>query len=200
MGASSNFGNMFSMAGATLILPFLPMLPIQILLNNLIYNVSEMAIPFDDVDEETVAKPLKWDIKLIERFMLVFGPVSSIFDFITFWAMLSLFHAGEALFQTGWFIESMVTQTLVVFCIRTRRLFFRSKPGEFLTIMNVAAVALAIVLPFLPYGALWFGFVAPPPLFFVFLVVATIAYLGLVELTKHLFYRFVAGPSSQAAK
>ena len=200
MGASSNFGNMFSMAGATLILPFLPMLPIQILLNNLIYNVSEMAIPFDDVDEETVAKPLKWDIKLIERFMLVFGPVSSIFDFITFWAMLSLFHAGEVLFQTGWFIESMVTQTLVVFCIRTRRLFFRSKPGEFLTIMNVAAVALAIVLPFLPYGALWFGFVAPPPLFFVFLVVATLAYLGLVELTKHLFYRFVAGPSSQAAK
>jgi Mg2+-importing ATPase len=123
MGASSNFGNMFSMAGATLILPFLPMLPIQILLNNLIYNVSEIAIPFDNVDPETVVKPLKWDIKLIERFMLVFGPVSSVFDFITFYAMLGFFHAGEVLFQTGWFIESMVTQTLVVFCIRTRRLF-----------------------------------------------------------------------------
>ena len=133
MGASSNFGNMFSMAGATLILPFLPMLPIQILLNNLIYNVSEIAIPFDTVDPETVVKPLKWDIKLIERFMLVFGPVSSIFDFLTFYAMLAFFHAGEVLFQTGWFIESMVTQTLVVFCIRTRRLFFRSKPGGFLT-------------------------------------------------------------------
>ena len=200
MGASSNFGNMFSMAGATLLLPFLPMLPIQILLNNLIYNVSEIAIPFDNVDPETVVKPLKWDIKLIERFMLVFGPVSSIFDFITFWAMLSLFHAGEVLFQTGWFIKSMVTQTLVVFCIRTRRLFFRSKPGEFLTLMNMAAVAAAIALPFLPYCAVWFGFAAPPPLFFVFLIVATLAYLELVELTKYVFYRYMAGPSSQATR
>ena len=200
MGASSNFGNMFSMAGAALFLPFLPMLPIQILLNNLIYNVSEIAIPFDNVDPETVAKPLKWDIKLIERFMMVFGPVSSIFDFITFYVLLSIFHAGEGLFQTGWFIESMVTQTLVVFCIRTRRLFFRSKPGEFLTLMNIAAVALAIVLPFLPFLGVWFGFVAPPPFFFVFLVIATLAYLGLVELTKYVFYRYVAGPSSQATK
>ena len=139
MGASSNFGNMFSMAGAALILPFLPMLPIQILLNNLIYNVSEIAIPFDNVDPETVVKPLRWDNKLIERFMLVFGPVSSVFDFITFYAMLWIFHAGEGLFQTGWFIESMVTQTLVVFCIRTRRLFFRSRPGGFLAAMNLGA-------------------------------------------------------------
>ena len=128
MGASSNFGNMFSMAGATLILPFLPMLPIQILLNNLIYNVSEIAIPFDSVDPEAIVKPVQWDIKLIERFMLVFGPVSSVFDFLTFYALLAFFGAGEALFQTGWFIESMTTQTLVVFCIRTRRLFFRSRP------------------------------------------------------------------------
>jgi len=174
MGASSNFGNMFSMAGATLILPFLPMLPIQILLNNLIYNVSEIAIPFDGVDPEAVVGPVKWDIKLIERFMLVFGPVSSVFDFVTFYAMLALFHAGEALFQTGWFVESMVTQTLVVFCIRTRRLFFRSKPGWFLAVMNIAAIAVAIVLPFVPWGV-WFGFVAPPPLFFVFLVVDFLA-------------------------
>ena len=105
MGASSNFGNMFSMAGAALILPFLPMLPIQILLNNLIYNVSEIAIPFDHVDPESVVGPVKWDVKLVERFMLVFGPVSSIFDFITFYALLNLFGAGERLFQTGWFIE-----------------------------------------------------------------------------------------------
>ena len=198
MGASSNFGNMFSMAGAMLILPFLPMLPIQILLNNLIYNVSEIAIPFDNVDAETVVKPLKWDIKLIERFMMVFGPVSSIFDFITFWFLLSIFQAGEGLFQTGWFVELMVTQTLVVFCIRTRRLFFRSKPGEFLTFMNIASVALAIVLPFLPFIGVWFGFVALPPFFFVFLTIATLAYLGLVELTKYVFYRCVGGPSSQA--
>ena len=183
MGASSNFGNMFSMAGATLILPFLPMLPIQILLNNLIYNVSEIAIPFDSVDPEVVVGPVKWDIKLIERFMLVFGPVSSIFDFVTFYAMLVFFGAGEALFQTGWFIESMTTQTLVVFCIRTRRLCLRSKPCRFLVAMNLGAVALAIILPLVPWGR-WFGFVTPPPLFFVFLVGATTVYLGLVEVTK----------------
>jgi Mg2+-importing ATPase len=201
MGASSNFGNMFSMAGATLILPFLPMLPIQILLNNLIYNVSEIAIPFDNVDPETVVAPLKWDIKLIERFMLVFGPVSSVFDFITFYAMLGFFHAGEVLFQTGWFIESMVTQTLVVFCIRTRRLFFRSKPGGFLTVMNIGAIAVAIALPFLPWGVgAWFGFEAPPPLFFVFLAIATIAYLALVEISKIIFYRFVAGRQLDAVR
>jgi Mg2+-importing ATPase len=191
MGASSNFGNMFSMAGATLILPFLPMLPIQILLNNLIYNVSEIAIPFDGVDKESIVGPVKWDIRLIERFMLVFGPVSSIFDFITFYAMLAFFGAGEALFQTGWFIESMTTQTLVVFCIRTRRLFFRSRPCGFLVATNLAAVALAIGLPLLPWGG-WFGFVAPPPMFFVFLVAATLAYLGLVEVAKAIFYRSIA--------
>jgi Mg2+-importing ATPase len=192
MGASSNFGNMFSMAGATLILPFLPMLPIQILLNNLIYNVSEIAIPFDDVDPENLVGPVKWDIKLIEHFMLVFGPVSSLFDFITFYAMLAFFGAGEALFQTGWFIESMTTQTLVVFCIRTRRRLYRSSPCRFLIAMNLGAVALALVLPLVPWGR-WFGFVAPPPLFFVFLVGATTAYLGVVEVTKVLFYRYMTG-------
>ena len=192
MGASSNFGNMFSMAGATLILPFLPMLPIQILLNNLIYNVSEIAIPFDGVDPEVVAGPVKWDIRLVERFMLVFGPVSSIFDFITFYALLVFFGAGEALFQTGWFVESMTTQTLVVFCIRTRRIFLRSKPCRFLIITSLGAVALSIILPLVPLGR-WFGFVTPPPLFFVFLIGATTAYLGLVEITKVVFYRFMTG-------
>ena len=192
MGASSNFGNMFSMAGATLMLPFLPMLPIQILLNNLIYNVSEIAIPFDNVDSEALVGPVRWDIKLIERFMLVFGPVSSIFDFITFYAMLAFFGAGEALFQTGWFIESMTTQTLVVFCIRTRRRFYQSNPCRFIVALNLAAVALAVVLPLVPWGH-WFGFVAPPPLFFVFLVGATTAYLGVVEVTKVLFYRYMTG-------
>jgi Mg2+-importing ATPase len=193
MGASSNFGNMFSMAGATLLLPFLPMLPIQILLNNLIYNVSEIAIPFDNVDAEVVVGPLKWDIKLIERFMLVFGPVSSIFDFITFYAMMVFFDAGEALFQTGWFIESMTTQTLVVFCIRTQRLCFRSKPGKFLTAANLGAVAIAMSLPFGPWGR-WFGFVALPAMFFVFLVAATVTYLALVEITKVVFYKSMTKP------
>jgi P-type Mg2+ transporter len=191
MGSSSNFGNMFSMAGAALFLPFLPMLPIQILLNNLLYDVSEIAIPFDRVDDEATARPVTWNVRLIERFMLVFGPVSSIFDFLTFYALLSLFGAGEALFQTGWFIESITTQVLVVFAIRTRRLFFRSRPHPFLVMMALGAVALAIALPFVGVGR-WFGFVTPPPLFFAYLLAATVAYLALVELAKRLFYRAAA--------
>ena len=192
MGSSSNFGNMFSMAGAALLLPFLPMLPIQILLNNLLYDLSEIAIPFDRVDPEVTARPVKWDVTLIERFMLLFGPVSSVFDFLTFYALLYLFGAGEALFQTGWFIESITTQVLVVFAIRTRRPFFRSKPHVFLVAMALGTVAVAVVLPFLPLGR-WFGFVAPPPLFFVYLISATLAYLALVEITKRLFYHFTVG-------
>ncbi len=191
MGSSSNFGNMFSMAGAALFLPFLPMLPIQVLVNNLLYDVSEIAIPFDRVDAEATARPVKWDIKLIERFMLVFGPLSSVFDFLTFYALLHLFGAGEKLFQTGWFIESITTQVLVVFAIRTRRRFFRSKPSRFLTAMALGTVAAAIALPLLPLGR-WFGFVAPPPLFFAFLIGATAAYLALVEVAKGLFFHFVA--------
>lgn len=189
MGSSSNFGNMFSMAGAALFLPFLPMLPIQILLNNLLYDVSEIAIPFDRVDPEATALPVKWDVKLIERFMLVFGPVSSVFDFLTFYALLYLFGAGEALFQTGWFIESITTQVLVVFAIRTRRRFFQSRPHRLLVAIAFGTVAVAIALPFLSVGR-WFGFVAPPPLFFVYLIAVTAAYLALVEITKGLFYRF----------
>jgi P-type Mg2+ transporter len=195
MGSSSNFGNMFSMAGAALFLPFLPMLPIQILLNNLLYDASEIAIPFDRVDPEATARPVKWDVKLIERFMLVFGPVSSVFDFLTFYALLHLFGAGEALFQTGWFLESITTQVLVVFAIRTRRRFFRSRPHGFLVAMALGVVAVAIVFPFLSVGR-WFGFVVPPPLFFVFLIGATAAYLALVEITKSLFYRASAGTQS----
>jgi Mg2+-importing ATPase len=192
MGSSSNFGNMFSMAGAALFLPFLPMLPIQILLNNLLYDVSEIAIPFDRVDEEATARPVTWDIRLIERFMLVFGPVSSVFDFLTFYALLHLFGAGEALFQTGWFLESITTQVLVVFSIRTRRRFFLSRPRGLLVAMALGVVAVSILLPFLPLGG-WFHFVAPPPSFFLFLAGATAAYLTLVEIAKGLFYRAGAG-------
>jgi P-type Mg2+ transporter len=191
MGSSSNFGNMFSMAGPALFLPFLPMLPIQILLNNLLYDISEIAIPFDQVDPEATARPVKWDVRLIERFMLVFGPVSSLFDFLTFYALLHLFGAGEALFQTGWFIESLTTQVLVVFAIRTRRPFFRSKPHAFLVAMTIASVAAAILIPLLPAGR-WFGFVAPPALFFVYLIGTTGTYLLLVEVIKGFFFRFTA--------
>jgi P-type Mg2+ transporter len=187
MGSSSNFGNMFSMAGAALILPFLPMLPIQILLNNLLYDISEIAIPFDQVDDEAIAGPVKWDVEFIQRFMLVFGPVSSLFDFITFYALLYLFSAGEALFQTGWFIESITTQVLVVFAIRTRRPIFRSRPHLFLLAMAMGVVVVAIAIPTLPVGH-WLGFVAPPPLFYVFLIAATLVYLALVEIAKRIFY------------
>jgi Mg2+-importing ATPase len=192
MGSSSNFGNMFSMAGAALILPFLPMLPIQILLNNLLYDISEIAIPFDRVDEEAIAGPVKWDVRFIERFMLVFGPISSIFDFLTFYVLLYLFGAGETLFQTGWFIESITTQVLVVFAIRTRRPLFLSRPRLFLAAMAFAVIGIAIALPLLPVGR-WFGFVAPPPLFLVFLIGTTLAYLAIVEITKRIFYRAMAG-------
>ena len=188
MGSSSNFGNMFSMAGAALILPFLPMLPIQILLNNLLYDISEIAIPFDQVDEEAIAGPVKWDIKFIERFMLVFGPISSVFDFLTFYVLLYLFGAGETLFQTGWFIESITTQVLVVFAIRTRRPLFLSRPNLFLAAMAFGVIVVAMALPLTPAVGQWLGFVAPPPLFFAFLIGATLAYLAIVEITKRIFY------------
>ena len=121
MGTSSNFGNMFSMAGASLFLPFLPMLPVQILLNNLLYDISELPIPLDRVDDDYLSRPRHWDMNFIRNFMLIIGPVSSVFDFLTFYIMLAVFHAGEALFHTGWFIESMATQVLVIFIIRTRK-------------------------------------------------------------------------------
>ena len=191
MGSSSNFGNMFSMAGAALFLPFLPMLPIQILLNNLIYDMSEIAIPFDHVDPEATAAPVKWDIKLIERFMLVFGPLSSVFDVVTFYAMLSFFRADEALFHTGWFIESITTQVLVVFAVRTRRLFFRSRPHRLLVALSLGAVAVAISLPLLPICH-WLGLVPPPPMFYAFLIAATAGYLTLVEIAKGVFYHVLA--------
>ena len=154
--------------------------------------VPSASIPFDRVDPEGTARPVTWDVKLIERSMLVFGPVSSVFDFLTFYVLLHVFGAGEALFQTGWFIESITTQVLVVFAIRTRRRFFRSRPDEFLVATAVGSAAVAIVLPFLSVGR-WFGFVAPPPLFFVYLISATAAYLALVEITKGFFYRRTAG-------
>jgi Mg2+-importing ATPase len=191
MGGSSNFGNMFSMAGAALLLPFLPMLPIQVLLNNLLYDTSELALPFDRVDEEAVARPVRWDMKLIQRFMLVFGPLSSVFDFLTFAALIWLLGAGEAEFQTGWFVESLASQILVIFVIRTRRHLFASRPHPLLTWLSLALVALAAALPFTPVGA-WFGFVPLPPAFFAFLAAAILAYLGLVEGAKRLFFRRLA--------
>ncbi len=188
MDVSSNFGNMFSAAGASLILPFLPMLPSQILLNNLLYDTSEMAIPTDNVDDDLLQRPSQWDTNFIKRFMIVFGPVSSAFDFITFGVMIWFFHAGAPLFHTGWFVESLSTQSLVVFLIRTRRVpFFRSRPSSTLIATTLGVVALGLVLPFLPFASA-LGFVPLPPLFFAILTVMIVTYLGLIELCKMFFF------------
>ena len=188
MAMSSNFGNMFSMAGATLILPFLPMLPVQILLNNLLYAVSEMPIPLDEVDSEITEKPEHWDMRFIRNFMLVMGPVSSIFDFLTFGLLLLVFHANEALFQTGWFIESLATQVLVIFVLRTRRNPLKSRPHPLLATTSIAVVVLAIMLPFTPLGS-WFGFVPPSTAFLLAIAGLTLSYLLLAQGAKWAFYR-----------
>jgi Mg2+-importing ATPase len=187
MGTSSNFGNMLSMTGAALVLPFLPMTPGQILLNNLIYDASQTAIPTDTIDPEVAAAPAHWDVKAIQRFMLIFGPISSVFDFLTFGALLLALGANERQFQTGWFIESLFTQVLVVLVIRTRLSpFWRSRPSRPLMGAIVAALAAAVIIPISPLGPI-LGFAALPPGFWLLLVVLVSAYLGLVELAKRRF-------------
>jgi Mg2+-importing ATPase len=192
MGTSSNFGNMFSMAGAALFLPFLPMLPTQILLNNILYDLSEIPIPLDEVDKTEIARPRVWNMTFIRNFMLVIGPVSSLFDFLTFYVLLVILKANETLFQTGWFIESLATQTLVIFVIRTRGNPFRSRPHPLLATVSVLVVGFAAALPFTPLGA-YFGFVPPPMSFYVILFVMVVLYLLLVEVVKSYFYRRLAG-------
>jgi Mg2+-importing ATPase len=189
MGTSSNFGNMFSAAGASLFLSFLPMLPSQILLNNLLYDSSQLAIPTDNVDEEQLRRPSHWDIAFIRRFMIFFGPLSSIFDFITFAVMLGIFHAGAAEFRSGWFVESLATQTLVIFAIRTRRSpFFRSHPSLPLVLAALVVVGIGSVLPSTPL-AHTLGFTPLPAAFFVALAGMVLGYLALIEVGKCLFYR-----------
>ena len=201
MGVSSNFGNMFSVAGASLILPllgfdFLPMLPIQILLNNLLYDISQSAITTDNVDPEYVEKPKRWDIGYIKSFMFSLGPVSSLFDFLTFFIMLFVFlpfaapNIHEPLFQTAWFLESLITQTLVIFAIRTRKSpFWKSKPGRLLIISSLTIVVIALIIPFTMFGDVYFAFVPPPIEFLGVLVGLVAAYLALAEVVKRWFYK-----------
>lgn len=187
MGSSSNFGNMLSMTGASILLPFLPMLPIQILLNNLLYDISQIAIPSDEVDEEYLRKSRPWNIQYIKRFMLVLGPVSSLFDFITFGILWFIFRASAPFFHTGWFVESLCTQTLVIHIIRTGKVpFLESKPSQFLMFMSIYIVTLGLMLPFLPLGK-YFGFVQFPPLYFVALIVIITLYLFTVQYVKKWF-------------
>ena len=183
MGTSSNFGNMFSMAGAVLFLPFLPMLPTQILLNNILYDLSELPIPLDAVDEAETAAPRVLDMAAIRRFMFTIGPVSSLFDFITFAVLLKVFDASEALFQTGWFVESLCTQVLVIFVIRTRGNPLRSRPHPVLTATSLGIVALAMALPFTPMAGV-FGFTPLPAGFYAALAVMVLVYLLLVMVVR----------------
>jgi Mg2+-importing ATPase len=185
MGTSSNFGNMLSMAAASLFLPFLPMTASQILINNFLYDSSQLSIPSDNVDESMLLKPRHWDVKVLRRFMIGIGPISSIFDFLTFFVLLRFFHASPAEFQTGWFVESLATQTLVLFVIRTSGNPFRSRPSTALLSTILLVVGLGAALPYLSLGR-YFGFIPLPWTFFAFLLFATAAYLCTVDFAKKL--------------
>lgn len=186
MGTSSNFGNVLSMAVASLVLPFLPMLPTQILLNNFLYDIAQVTIPGDNVDASQLTSPRRWSVRSIRRFMLGVGPISSLYDFLTFYVLLAWLHASEPEFHTGWFVESLATQTLVLFVIRTTGNPLRSRPGKPLIATVLGAVIVGTVLPFTPIGA-DLGFIPLPPLFFAFLAAATATYLLLVEAVKRRF-------------
>ncbi len=189
MGTSSNFGNMFSVTVAAAFLPFLPMLPFQILLNNLLYDTSQITIPTDHVDEEQLVRPSHWDISFIRKFMIRFGPISSVFDFATFAVMLWGFNAAAPLFRSGWFVESLATQTLVVFVIRTRRVpFFRSRPSRPLLASVIGVVVVGALLPQSRLNAT-LGFAPLPLTFFAVLCGFVIAYLASVEIAKYFFFK-----------
>ncbi len=199
MATSSNFGNMFSAAGASLFLSFLPMLPSQILLNNLLYDAGQLAIPTDRVDPEVLARPAAWDIGFVRRFMSVFGPVSSIFDFLTFFVMLRVLHASHSEFRSGWFVESLATQTLVVFVIRTRRVpFLRSRPSLPMLVTPTVCALFGAVLPFTPLAG-FLGFATLPASFFLILLGMIATYLLLVEIVKRRFYAVQAHPRRSRA-
>jgi Mg2+-importing ATPase len=195
MGASSNFGNMFSVLGASVFVPFLPMRPIQILANNLLYDVSQTAIPTDDVDPEQVERPRPWDMKQLSRYILFIGPCSSIFDYTTYLMMLFLFGCwnvstpeaaahSERLFQTGWFIESLLTQTLIIHIIRTNRIpFLQSRPAWPLMAMSACIMAAGIALPFTPVGP-YLGFTTPPGMYWPLLVLTLLLYVVLTQAVK----------------
>jgi len=185
MGASSNFGNMLSMAAASLFLPFLPMLATQILLNNLLYDVSEIGIPFDNVRAADISRPQHWRLQDIVRFAAVMGPLSSVFDLATFGVLYLLFHSEAEVFRTGWFIESIATQTLVVFLIRTRGRPWRDTPNPVLTSSTLAALVVAVAVPLSPLGR-WFGFHPPPVTVLLALAGIVVAYLVCAELLKGL--------------
>src|SRR5579862_6714914 len=194
MATSANFGNMFSMAGASLFLPFLPLLPKQILLTNLLTDFPEMTIATDRVDSISVTKPHRWDIKFIQRFMIVFGLLSSVFDYLTFGVLIFFMKANEKAFQTGWFVESVISATLIVLVVRTRLHFFKSLPGKYLIIATSLILIFVLGLPFLPFANL-FGFVPLPLSFYGWMLCIVSAYIISAEITKRWFYRITQNQS-----
>ncbi len=192
MGLSSNFGNMFSMIGASIFLPFFPMTASQILLNNFIYDTSQLAIPSDNVDSEYLKKPKHWDMKFIKKYMIVFGPISSLFDFLTFYILYGVLHLNVATFQAGWFIESLATQILVIYIIRTQKIpFLQSRPSKYLVYTTLGALALGIILTTNGIGD-FFGFSPLPIKAFLIIIVLVVAYLITMEIVKQLFYKHLA--------
>jgi len=191
MGLSSNFGNMFSVAVATLFLPFLPMLPVQILLNNFLYDTSQIAIPTDRVDDTYIERPQHWNFKMIYRYMFIFGILSSIFDMITFWLLYSYFDVTKSQFRTGWFMESLATQILIVFVIRTQHVpFFMSKPSPKLVFSTLACLALGWLLPYLSFAPK-LGFETLPVHVLLYIVGLVITYLLFAEIAKRFIYAFL---------
>ena len=191
MAASSNFGNMFSVVGASAFLPFLPMLPIQVLVNNLLYDFSQTTIPTDEVDQEWLVKPRKWGIQGLERFILLIGPISSIFDYLTFALMLFVFHSKDnpALFHTGWFVESLFTQTLIIHVIRTNKIpFIQSRASTPLMISSLLIVSIGAFLPFSPLAST-LGFVPLPAAYWGYLAGMLVCYVALTQLAKTWFIR-----------
>jgi Mg2+-importing ATPase len=202
MATSSNFGNMFSLVGASLLVPFLPLLPTQVLLNNLLYDISQTTIPSDNVDREQLRRPAHWDIAFIRRFMSVFGPLSSLFDFATFAILILAFGARDDpdLFRTAWFVESLLTQTLIVFVIRTRRSpFWTSRPARPLLFTTLSCAVIAVAFPYGPLAD-GFGFISLSPGLFVTIAALTVAYLALVETAKGWFYRHLPPPGAPLAQ
>ncbi|HWH79598.1 MAG TPA: cation transporting ATPase C-terminal domain-containing protein, partial [Candidatus Binatus sp.] len=190
MATSANFGNMFSMAGLSLFLPFLPLLPKQILLTNLLTDFPEMTIATDSVDGEMVDHPRRWDIQAIRKFMITFGMVSSIFDFLTFGALLTFLHATQDQFRTGWFLESVISASLIVLVIRSRKPLFKSTPGKYLLLATLLTAVVTLTLPFTPLGVV-FGLGPLPILFLVIITIIVAGYIITAEIVKTIFYKRV---------
>jgi len=188
MATSANFGNMFSMAGASLFLPFLPLLPKQILLTNLLTDFPEMTIATDNVDKEMVERPRRWDIKFIRNFMMTFGILSSVFDYLTFGVLLLILRATKDQFRTGWFLESVISASLVVLVVRSRKPFFKSRPGKYLLMATLLIVGVTLIFPFTPLGKV-FQFSPLPISFFLFMGTIVVLYIIAAEIAKRSFYK-----------